>query len=91
MAAKKFVLRFDEVSSKDGGRVGGKNAALGEMIRTLKKQAVRVPYGFATTADAFWLFVRENKIDKKIRAEIQRLKKARNHWPPPAMLCARFF
>src|SRR5213083_3791084 len=75
MAAKKFVLRFDEVSSKDGGRVGGKNAALGEMIRTLKKQGVRVPDGFATTADAFRLFVRENKIDKKIRAEIERLKK----------------
>src|SRR5207248_7473586 len=41
----------------------------------LKKQEVRVPDGFATTADAFRLFVRENKIDKKIRAEIQRLKK----------------
>src|SRR5206468_4272248 len=50
------------------------NAALGEMIRALKKQGVRVPQGFATTADAFRLFVRENKIDKKIRAEIQRLK-----------------
>src|SRR5438874_2493603 len=75
MAAKKFVLRFDEVSFKDGGRVGGKNAALGEMIRTLKKQGVRVPHGFATTADAFRLFVRENEIDKKIRAEIERLKK----------------
>ena len=74
MAARKFVLQFDEVSSKDGGRVGGKNAALGEMIRALKKQGVRVPQGFATTADAFRLFVRENKIDKKIRAEIQRLK-----------------
>src|SRR5438034_10070966 len=75
MPVKKFVLQFDEVSSKDGGRVGGKNAALGEMIRALKKQGVRVPDGFATTADAFRLFVRENKIDKKIRAEIQRLKK----------------
>jgi pyruvate, water dikinase len=75
MAAKKLVLRFDEVSSKDSGRVGGENAALGEMIRTLKKQGVRVPDGFATTADAFRLFVRENKIDKKIRAEIRRLKK----------------
>src|SRR6266480_1485158 len=74
MPVKKFVLQFDEVSSKDGGRVGGKNAALGEMIRALKKQGVRVPQGFATTADAFRLFVRENKIDKKIRAEIQRLK-----------------
>src|SRR6266496_5026527 len=75
MAAKKYVLRFVEVSAKEGGRVGGKNAALGEMIRALKKQGVRVPDGFATTADAFRFFVRENKLGKKIRAEIQRLKK----------------
>src|SRR5213080_1888824 len=75
MGAKKFVVRFDEVSSRDGAQVGGKNAALGEMIRALKKQGVRVPDGFATTADAFRFFVRENKIDKKIRAEIERLKK----------------
>jgi len=75
MAPKKFVVRFDEVSSRDGAQVGGKNAALGEMIRALKKQGVRVPDGFATTADTFRLFVRENEIDKKIRAEIQRLKK----------------
>src|ERR671922_2843378 len=75
MAAKKFALRFEEVSSRETGRVGGKNAALGEMIRVLKKQGVRVPDGFATTADAFRLFVRENKIDEKIRAEIQALKK----------------
>jgi pyruvate, water dikinase len=75
MAAKKFVVRFDQVSSKDGSRVGGKNAALGEMIRTLKRHGVHVPEGFATTADAFRLFVRENKLDKRIHAEIQRLKK----------------
>src|SRR5207248_7816410 len=75
MAPKKFVVRFDEASSRNGAQVGGKNAALGEMIRALKKQGVRVPDGFATTADAFRLFVRENKIDKKIRAEIERLKK----------------
>src|SRR5205814_3697110 len=75
MAEKKFVLQFSKISSRDIERVGGKNAALGEMIRTLKKRGVRVPDGFATTADAFRLFVRKNKIDKKIRAEIQRLKK----------------
>src|SRR5256714_3999983 len=91
MAAKKFVLRFDEVSFKDGGRVGGKNAALGEMIRTLKKQGVRVPHGFATTADAFRLFVRENQIDKKIRAEIQRLKKGSKSLAATSKaLCALF-
>jgi len=75
MAEKKFVLQFSKISSRDIERVGGKNAALGEMIRALKKKGVRVPDGFATTADAFRLFVRENKIDKKIAAEIERLKK----------------
>src|SRR5437763_13598002 len=75
MTAKNLVLRFDQLSSKDAGSVGGKNASLGEMIRALKKKGVRVPDGFATTADAFRLFVRENKIDKKIAAEIERLKK----------------
>jgi len=75
MAVKKFVLEFSEVSSRDAERVGGKNAALGEMIRALKKKRVHVPDGFATTADAFRLFLRENKIDKKIRAEIEHLKK----------------
>src|SRR5438552_4433630 len=75
MAEKNFVLQFSKISSRGIERVGGKNAALGEMIRALKKKGVRVPDGFATTADAFRLFVRENKIDKKIAAEIERLKK----------------
>src|SRR5438132_231159 len=75
MAVKKFVLEFSEVSSRDAERVGGKNAALGEMIRALKKKRVHVPDGFATTADAFRLFVRENKIEKKISSKIERLKK----------------
>ena len=44
------------------------------MIRALKKKGVRVPDGFATTANAFRLFVRENKIEKKISSEIERLK-----------------
>jgi len=75
MAAKKFVVRFDEISSKDGAQVGGKNAALGEMVRALKARGVRIPGGFATTADAFRLFVRENKVHEKIRAEIEGVKK----------------
>jgi pyruvate, water dikinase len=75
MAEKKFILQFSNVSSRGAERVGGKNAALGEMIRALKRKGVRVPDGFATTADAFRLFMRENKIDKKIAAEIEQLKK----------------
>jgi pyruvate,water dikinase len=52
MAEKKFVLPFGSISSRDAERVGRKNAALGEMIRALKKKDVGVPAGFATTADA---------------------------------------
>jgi phosphoenolpyruvate synthase/pyruvate phosphate dikinase len=66
MAAKKF--EFSEVSLRDAERVGGKNAALGEMIGALKRKRVHVPDGFATTADAFRLFLRENKINKKNEA-----------------------
>src|SRR5437764_7836509 len=75
MAVKEFVRVFSEVSSRATDRVGRKNSALGEMIVVLKKMDVCVPDGFATTADAFRLFLRENKIDKKIRAEIEHLKK----------------
>ena len=57
MATKKFVLGFDKVSSKDTNQVGGKNAALGKMIRMLQKQGVRVPDGFATMPDAFRLYI----------------------------------
>src|SRR5438045_8545156 len=75
MAVKKFILEFSEVSSRDTDRVGRKTAALGYTIRALKKKDVRVPDGFATTAEAFRLFVRQNKIDKKMRTKIERLKK----------------
>ncbi len=43
--AEAFVLRFQEVGSSDVGRVGGKNASLGEMIRALGAKGVRVPGG----------------------------------------------
>jgi pyruvate,water dikinase len=47
------VLWFADVGIADVARVGGKNASLGEMLRTLAAAGVRVPDGFATTAEAF--------------------------------------
>ena len=44
----------------DVASVGGKNSSLGEMVRTLGKKGVRVPGGFATTADAYWRFLEAN-------------------------------
>ncbi|MEM9644798.1 MAG: phosphoenolpyruvate synthase, partial [Planctomycetota bacterium] len=58
---------FDQLGLGDLPSVGGKNASLGEMIRELSPKGVRVPNGFATTADAYWLFLTESGLDGKIR------------------------
>lgn len=52
-----LVLPFSALTLADVPRVGGKNASLGEMVRTLVPRGVRVPDGFATTADAFRAFL----------------------------------
>ena len=49
----RYVRWFEELSVDDVPLVGGKNASLGEMYRELSAQGVRVPNGFASTADAF--------------------------------------
>lgn len=51
---KQYVVPFTDLSFDDIPRVGGKNASLGEMISVLKDEKVRVPGGFAVTADAYW-------------------------------------
>jgi pyruvate,water dikinase len=62
-----YVVWFENVTSADVAMVGGKNASLGEMIRSLKKEKVRVPDGFATTAKAYWEFLEANDLASKIR------------------------
>lgn len=71
---KAFVLWFDEIDRNDIPLVGGKNANLGEMYQKLtsvpsemfKGEKIKVPYGFAVTAESYRYFVRENGLDKKI-------------------------
>ena len=48
-----YVASFENLRMTDVESVGGKNASLGEMISQLANAGVRVPGGFATTADAF--------------------------------------
>ena len=55
--AASLVRWFSDLGVNDVPVVGGKNASLGEMISTLSEQGIRVPDGFATTADAYWHFV----------------------------------
>ena len=56
-------LRMDDVPI-----VGGKNASLGEMIHHLAEVGVRVPGGFATTADAYREFLAKDGLDERIQA-----------------------
>jgi pyruvate, water dikinase len=65
-----LVLPLADLSNADVPRVGGKNASLGEMIAALGSEGVRVPDGFATTADAYRRFLRENALEDRIRAQI---------------------
>jgi pyruvate,water dikinase len=64
------VAWFEELGRGDVGRVGGKNASLGEMVRNLEARGVRVPPGFATTADAYWRFVEANGLKQIIASAL---------------------
>jgi pyruvate,water dikinase len=67
----KLILWFDEIGKNDVPVVGGKTASLGEMTCKTK---VPVPYGFALTADAYRLFLRENRLEERIARVLERLK-----------------
>ncbi len=64
---------FQTLRMTDVEVVGGKNASIGEMIHGLAGAGVRVPGGFATTADAFRAFLTENQIEEKINARLSAL------------------
>jgi pyruvate,water dikinase len=65
------MLWFNQIKKEDVPLVGGKSASLGEMT---SKTKVPVPYGFALTADAYRLYIKENKLEEKIAASLSQLK-----------------
>ena len=65
-----FIRWFADITIADIPLVGGKNASLGEMVRELAGKGVRVPDGFAITAEAFRYFIREAKLDTFIRTTL---------------------
>ena len=71
----KYIVDLTEVELSDLELVGGKNASLGEMIQNLSKLGVTIPGGFALTVEAYWKFINHNKLDKKIRSLIKKMKK----------------
>jgi pyruvate,water dikinase len=68
MPALRYVRFFEEVGLSHVPEVGGKNASLGEMYRSLSAHGVRVPNGFATTAAAFKLTLDRAGAWPKLRA-----------------------
>ena len=69
----RYVINLAELSAHDLPKVGGKNASLGEMIQHLSSAGVCVPGGFATTAEAFQIFLAQNNLEKKIAQELDAL------------------
>ncbi len=64
------TVPLDTLRMTDVARVGGKNASLGEMIGELSAAGVRVPGGFATTADAFREFLARDGLADRIRRRL---------------------
>jgi pyruvate,water dikinase len=68
-----YVIPFEQLGIHDVPSVGGKNASLGEMIQHLTKAGVRVPGGFATSADAYRDFLAQDGLAARINAELDAL------------------
>jgi pyruvate,water dikinase len=73
MSDPRLILDFSNVRMKDVAQVGGKNASLGEMINHLGHAGVRVPGGFATTAQAYREFLAQGKLDQRVAARLRGL------------------
>ena len=67
MGNQQYIAWFDTLRMTDVGRVGGKNASLGELISQLSHLGVRVPGGFATTADAYRDFLAHDGLAGRIQ------------------------
>jgi len=70
---KQYVIPFNEVGMADVHRVGGKNASIGEMLKALTDLGVKVPGGYATTADAYRDFLAQGGLAARINAALDGL------------------
>jgi pyruvate, water dikinase len=70
-SSSRYVRWFDEISIADVPLVGGKNASLGEMYRELVQAGVKVPPGFAITAEAYKRILVEGQIVERIEGLLQ--------------------
>ncbi|MGH6623588.1 MAG: PEP/pyruvate-binding domain-containing protein, partial [Burkholderiaceae bacterium] len=73
MQRGRFVIPFSQLRMTDVESVGGKNASLGEMLSQLSGAGIRVPDGFATTAEAFRVFLESSGLRTRIATALSAL------------------
>ncbi|MBU6388474.1 phosphoenolpyruvate synthase [Patescibacteria group bacterium] len=67
------ILWMHAIGMEDVAQVGGKNASLGELIRSVASKGVRVPKGFCVTAEAYYYFLKETGLDTLIATTLDGL------------------
>jgi len=87
----RYVRWFETLNHTDVPLVGGKNASLGEMVHTLKDQGIPVPQGFATTAAAYWEFLKVNNLNGKIEALLKDWRQGAKSLEETGKAIRRFF
>ena len=73
-ARPKDIVWFSDHGSSDVAQLGGKNASLGEMTRTMGQSGIAVPDGFAVTAHGYWSFIDASELRQPIATELARIK-----------------
>jgi pyruvate, water dikinase len=72
--ARHYIRWFEEIGIGDVASVGGKNASLGEMVRNLGRYGIKVPPGFAITADGYRHFIEANSLETLIASRLGELE-----------------
>ena len=73
MATSKYIRWFEEISIDDIPLVGGKNASLGEMYRELTDKGIKIPNGFAITAEAYWHILESAGVFEELKNTLEGL------------------
>lgn len=73
LISNEYIVPFSELGMRDVARVGGKNASLGELMANLARAGVKVPAGYATTANAYWQFLDHSLLRERIRERLHGL------------------
>ena len=71
--ARCYIRWFEDIGADDVASVGGKNASLGEMVRNLGRYDIKVPPGFAITADGYRHFISANNLETVIASRLAEL------------------